>query len=231
MIVTFALVHGAWHGGWCWERLHAPLRERGHRSVAVDLPAEDPAAGLETQARAIADALASDNEDVVVVAHSASGLIAPLVPALRPVRAIVYLSAFVPLEGHSMADQFRASSEPVLLFEGGRETDPLGRSYWPDPDATARILHPDLSPEDAAWAFARLRPQAQLYAGEPHPSGLPEVPVSALLCSDDRIVNPTWFRNAARDRLGVAPVELSTGHFPMITDPEMLADALVAAIP
>src|SRR4051794_35545632 len=222
---------GPGHGGWCWERLHGPLRERGHSSVALDLPAEDPDAGLEAQARAIADALASHEDDVVVVAHSASGLIAPLVPALRPVRAIDYLTAFVPLERHSMADQFGASSEPIVLFDGGREKDDLGRSYWPDPDATARILHPDLSPEDAAWAFARLRPQGQRSQIEPHPSGLPEVPVSALLCTEDRILNPSWFGNVVRERLGVAPVELSTGHFPMITHPELLADALLAAVP
>jgi len=44
-MATFGLVHGSWHGGWCWERLIPELEARGHRAVAVDLPAEDPAAG------------------------------------------------------------------------------------------------------------------------------------------------------------------------------------------
>jgi len=45
-MATFGLVHGSWHGAWCWERLVPELEARGHRAVAVDLPAEDPAAGL-----------------------------------------------------------------------------------------------------------------------------------------------------------------------------------------
>jgi pimeloyl-ACP methyl ester carboxylesterase len=44
-MATFGLVHGSWHGAWCWERLVPELEARGHRAVAVDLPAEDPAAG------------------------------------------------------------------------------------------------------------------------------------------------------------------------------------------
>jgi pimeloyl-ACP methyl ester carboxylesterase len=228
--LTFALAHGAWHGGWCWERLHAPLRERGHESVAVDLPSDDPEAGLDAQARAIADALSDVDDEVVIVAHSASGLVAPLVPALRPVRSIVYLAAFLPVPGQSMADQFKASSEPIILFEGGgREIDELGRSFWAEADAAARQLHPDLSTSDAERAFARLRPQAQLSQMEPHPAGLPEVAVASIVCANDRVVNPDWARRVTRERLGIEPIELSTGHFPMVTHPERLADALAAA--
>ena len=43
-MTTFALVHGAWHGAWCWEPVMAELERRGHRAVAVDLPCDDPAA-------------------------------------------------------------------------------------------------------------------------------------------------------------------------------------------
>jgi pimeloyl-ACP methyl ester carboxylesterase len=228
--VAFALVSGAWHGAWSWERLLEPLRERGQRAVAVDLPSEDPDAGLEANADAIASQL-SQHDDVVVVAHSASGVLAPLVAARRPVRGIVYLSAFVPVPGQSMADQFAASPEPVLLLEGKRETDEIGRSQWTDFETTARVLYPDLSDADARWAFARLRPQAQRTQLEPHPTGLPEVPIASVVCSRDRVVNPAWSRRIARERLGMQAVELPTGHFPMITDPATLAEALIAQAP
>jgi pimeloyl-ACP methyl ester carboxylesterase len=226
---VFALAHGAWHGGWCWERMEEPLRQRGHDSVAIDLPSDDPDAGLEAQAQAIAAALAGAGEDVIVVAHSAAGLVAPLVPALRPVRGIVYLTAFVPVPGQSMADQFAASPEPIILFEpGGRHMDELGRSYWSDERETARQLHPDLSPSDAQSAFARLRPQAQLSQREPHPTGLPHVPAASIVCTADRVLSPDWTRRVTRERLRVEPIELSTGHFPMLTHPELLAETLTS---
>ena len=55
--MTFGLVHGAWHGAWCWERLVPELELLGHRTVAVDLPAEDPHAGLTRYAELTAAAL------------------------------------------------------------------------------------------------------------------------------------------------------------------------------
>ena len=227
-MTTFALVHGAWHGPWCWERLLEPLERRGHRAVAVDLPGEDPAAGLDVYADTIATALAGVEDDVVVVAHSLNGLVAPLVAARRPVRALVYLAAFVPVEGQSMNDQFRSSPEPILLFAERPVADEQGRSHWPDAAVATRALYPDLAPEDARWACARLRPQAPTTQKETHPAGLPRVPADYFVCSDDTGVNPAWMRRVARERLGVEPVELAAGHFPMITVPDALAEALDA---
>jgi len=228
-VTTFSLVHGAWHGAWCWERMPGPLERLGHRAVAVDLPIEDVDAGLDACADAVAASLAGVDDEVVVVGHSLGGLVAPLVGARRPVGAIVYLAAFVPVEGESMADQFRASPEPILIFAERPSQDAAGRSHWPDEAAATRTLYPDLAPEDARQAFARLRPQAPLSQREPHPSGLPPVRATSIVCAQDAAVNPEWSRRVARERLGVEPVELQTGHFPMLTAPEALAGALDAA--
>lgn len=227
-MTTFALVHGAWHGAWCWERLLEPLERRGHRAVAVELPGEDLAAGLDAYADTIAASLAGAEDDVVVVAHSLNGLVAPVVAARRPVRTVVYLAAFVPVEGKSMNDQFRSSPEPILLFAERPVADEQGRSHWPDEAAATRALYPDLTPEDARWAFARLRSQAPTTQKETHPPGLPRVPAVSIVCSQDEGVNPAWMRRVARERLGVEPVELAAGHFPMITAPDALAEALDA---
>jgi len=144
--VTFALVHGAWHGAWCWERLLGPLAARGHRAVAMDLPAEDVDAGLDANADVIVSALDGVDDDVVVVAHSLSGLVAPLGAARRPVRSIAYLAAFVPEEGQSMDDQFAASPEPILIFTSRPTVDEQGRSQWLDEEATIAAMYPDLAP-------------------------------------------------------------------------------------
>ncbi len=227
-MTTFALIHGAWHGAWCWERLLEPLEQRGHGAVAFDLPAEDLEAGLDAYADIAAAFLAPVDDDVIVVGHSLNGLVLPLVAARRPVAAIVYLCALVPLEGKSLSDQLVASSLPILIFPERPEPDGHGRSHWPDADVARRALYPDLTEEDAAWAFAQLRPQAPTSQREPHPTGLPPVRAVSIIGAYDAAMNPEWSRMVARERLGSAAVELEAGHFPMITEPEALADALDA---
>jgi pimeloyl-ACP methyl ester carboxylesterase len=93
-VSTFALVHGACHGAWCWERLTPELEGRGHRVVAVDLPTEGRSAGNVRYAEIVAESLSGLEDDVVVVGHSLAGLTIPLVAALRPVRRLVFLCAF-----------------------------------------------------------------------------------------------------------------------------------------
>ena len=181
--------------------------------------------GLEDYADSIDRALGAA-DDVVLVPHSLGGLVGPVVAARRPLRALVYLAALVPEPGLSFSEQLSAETEPVLLFEGGRMVDDQGRSHWPDPDATARIMYPDLSPEDARWAAERLGPQAQRSQGEPSPGPPPGLRVGSIIGANDRVLSPSWSRRVARERLGVEPVELPGGHFAMITHPEPLADAL-----
>lgn len=224
-MATFALVHGGWHGPWCWDRLAPVVRERGHEVVVPDLPSEDTDLGLEDYADAIERAL-GDTDDVVLVPHSLGGLVGPVVAARRPLTALVYVCALVPEPGLSFGEQVSASGEPVLTIDGGREMDEQGRSHWPDPEATARIMYADLERQDARWACERLRPQAQRSQGERSPEPPANLRTVSIVGTEDRLVNPDWSRRVARERLGVEPVEIPTGHFPMITHPELLAGEL-----
>ena len=110
---SFVLVHGAWHDARAWDQLRAVLDGRGYGSIAVDLPSEDVAVGASGYARVIA--AAADRlgpEPVVVVGHSMAGIAIPLVPALAPVRHLVFLAALIPEPGRTMADV--QAREPVL---------------------------------------------------------------------------------------------------------------------
>ena len=92
-----------------------------------------------------------------------------------------------------------------------------------------RAAGPDLQiAVDAHWAFARLRPQARRPQLDRCPTTMPRVRVVSLVCTYDRVISPAWSRQVARERLGVEPIELPTGHFPMIASPRLLAEALVA---
>src|ERR1700735_1625644 len=93
-MTTFALVHGAWHGAWCWESLAPLLRQAGHEVVAMDLPIEDGSASFEDYADVVCASLDGYGDDVVVVGHSFGGLTIPLVAARRPVGHLGYLCAF-----------------------------------------------------------------------------------------------------------------------------------------
>jgi pimeloyl-ACP methyl ester carboxylesterase len=107
-MTTFALVHGAWHGGWCWEKLSPFLQQTGHDVVAPDLPCDDGSATtFDPYADVVCAALAGRGDDVVVVAHSLGGATGTLVAARRPVRRLVYLCAAVPQAGRSFYDQWQ----------------------------------------------------------------------------------------------------------------------------
>jgi thioesterase domain-containing protein len=228
-VVTFALVHGAWHGAWCFDQLAAEIEARGRAAVAVDLPCEDPDAGATAYADVVVRALAAVDDDVVLVGHSLAGLTIPLVAAARPVRRLVYLCALIPQPGLSLVDQLRAGEEVFVPgWDVAVARDELKRSFWTDPEAAIAGLYPDCPRALAEAAVRRLRPQGRRASTEPCPlATLPDVPASYVLARDDGAVSPTWSRRAARERLGVEAIELDGGHSPMLARPGALVEVLV----
>src|SRR5581483_5756165 len=159
-------IHGAWHGAWCWERLIPELERRGHRAVAVDLPCDDPGPGIMDNARLVAGA----GDDVVVVGHSLGGIVAPVVPRLRPVRRVVFLAALIPRPGRSLGDVL--ASEPDATTEEfaklPRHVGDQGSVSW-DPEVAESFFYRACDPDTARWAAARLRTQYWTTSREPCP--------------------------------------------------------------
>ena len=226
-MTTFCLVHGAWHGGWCWELLAPELEARGGRVVAPDLPCEDVDAGVSVYAEVV-DAALDDADDVVLVGHSLGGVTIPVVAARRPVRGLAYLCAFVPTPGEPI---MRAIAAGALLPGFGASTvkDELERTYWPDAAVAVHDLCHDTPADSALEAMARLRRQARAPLREPCPlDELPDVERMSIVCRDDRAVSPDWSRAAAQTLLGVEPVELPGSHSPFLSRPAELAELLVS---
>src|SRR5487761_354226 len=100
----FALVHGAYHGAWCWDLMRHELERDGHSTSAVDLPREHPDAGAERYADRVVQAIPK-GEGLVAVGHSLGGLTIPIVSSMTPTLAAVYLCALVPVPGLSFDGQ------------------------------------------------------------------------------------------------------------------------------
>jgi pimeloyl-ACP methyl ester carboxylesterase len=221
-MATFALVHGAWHGGWCWNLLVEELSRQGHRSVAPDLPYDDPTATWETYVDVVTDAL-SGVVDPVLVGHSGGALSIALVALRRPVKLLVYLCPSSPVA-------VPPPDMPPSLREGAWDavkTDELGRGWW-QPDDAVRDMYRHLDPALARWAAGQLRPDA-----DPGPYPLaapPALPSVYIYASEDEFFTPESRRWAARTIFGVEPIEMDGGHFPMMERPSELADLLVASL-
>jgi pimeloyl-ACP methyl ester carboxylesterase len=231
---TFVLVHGAWHGAWCWERLTPELESLGHRVITMDLPVDDDSATFEDYAEAVCDALPDDPEGApVLVGHSLSGTTVPLVAARRPVQRIVYLCAMPPIPGMSFAQQMSHESEMLHpdYTKGLGEADPQGRYSWVHEDLARFHLFGDCDDVTVSGAFNRLRPQAvSPYALPCSLTELPAVASTYVVCTEDRIVNPDWSRRIAHEWLDAEIVELPGSHSPFFSQPKALAQLFGALV-
>ena len=226
-MTTFVLVHGAWHGGWCWARLVPELAARGHTSVVMDLPNDDASATFTTYADAVVTAMdaAAVGTDAVVVGHSLGAMVLPIVAARREVARLVPLCGVVPnLHGHPWDD-----APPMGRPDYGYVTDDDGALRFDSLDAATAIFYADCDPADAAWAFSRLKPMRNVSLWDrPYPlDAWPPVPVDAITCTDDLAIYADYQRAALGKRFGVVPIEIPGHHSPFLADPGRLADVLV----
>jgi pimeloyl-ACP methyl ester carboxylesterase len=226
-MTTFALVHGAWHGAWCWERLIDELDKRGHRSVAVELPCEDPSAGAREYAAVVLDALEGEDEALVLVGHSLGGVTVPLVAQARPVRSLVYLTPSLPKLGSSVVESM--AEEPVNTAEVLAELEVVDGTFLRVAPEQAALFFNACAPDDAAWATKKLRLQALTPLTETTPLGrFPDVPSTVILGTDDRLLNVPMMQKIARRRLGVEPIVIASDHSPFLSMPAALADLLTS---
>jgi pimeloyl-ACP methyl ester carboxylesterase len=230
---TVVLVHGAWHGAWCWERVLPLLANAGIAAVAVDLPghgdSSEPHGDLHGDAASVAPVLDEVGPDVVLVGHSYGGAVITEAGVHPAVRHLVYLCAFALDEGESC--QRAATAEATTLDHTGRPN--LGRAMVDlgdglvglEPTFAAQCLYNDCDEATRAWAVARLGPQSAVaLADTPQAVGWRAKPSTYVVCADDLIVHPGLQRVlAARCP---SSVEWPTGHSPFLSQPELVAELL-----
>lgn len=219
------LVHGLWHGGWCWDDVRTALAERGVDSVAVELPLTDLAADT----AAVRAALDSFGRPAVLVGHSYGGAVITGAGAHPLVRELVYVAAFQLTDGESVSRTLPAEDHPpTRLGEALRvDRDEVGL----DPDLGRQLLYRDAPAEVATAAAVRLRPvRRAVFGGVPETIAWRTVPSTYVVCSDDEVVHPDLQRamaaRATRRR------EWRCGHSPAASRPAdvagLIADRVAA---
>jgi len=225
--MRFVLVHGGFHGAWCWERLIPELTARGHAAVAPDLPGhgerqtEQPS--FEAYRAAVAEVIEPGD---ILVGHSMGGAVSTGAADLVPDRIgrLIYLAAPIPIEGKPLA-------EVIPFTEALTGLEYSESAFWPkDLAAAADLLFHDCDPDTVRWAYERLRPQA--LAPFLTPINLPnfwttDVPRSYVTCTADRsgiLASAEPFLA----RLGLRCAHpFWASHSPFLSRPTDLADLLV----
>jgi len=222
-MATYVLIHGAGSDSWYWHLVAPRLRDRGHDVVTMDLPSDDDAAGLTDYVDTVVDAI-GDRTDVVLVAQSLAGFVAPLVCERVPVDLMVFVAAMVPAPGESPGDWWANTGWEDAKREQARRE---GREDTDDP--VTLFLH-DLPPDVKAAAMTRARNQSGTPFEKPWPlAAWPDVPTTFLLCRDDRFFPADFQRRVVTERLGITPDEMDGGHLPALAHPDELVERLEAA--
>lgn len=224
---TLLLVHGAWHGAWCWESLIRVLTNRGWEVRAIDLPTvhapHKENLGMQDDADAVRAAIDAVAGPVVVVAHSYGGVPVTQGADAPNVQHIVYVAAFVLDEGESL-----------LAAVGGVEPD------WWHVDgllATAgdelrpprELFFADVSPDVAAAASAKLLPQAVRSFSDPVTSVAWRDKETTYVITEQDAIFPVPAQEALAARSSSAAPRLHTSHSPFLSQPEALADIIEVA--
>jgi pimeloyl-ACP methyl ester carboxylesterase len=230
----FVLVHGAWHGAWCWEQVVPRLAARGHEACAIDLPGhgDDPAppgaVGWDDYLRRMGEVLAQVEEPPILVGHSLGGAVITGAADRWPerIRALVYLCAMLP-DGPDFFSRFQATP----LLAGAMRPAPDGSVLELDPAVVREAFYHDCSDEDAARAAARLRPQPAGALGmrfELAPERFGRVPRHYVECLEDRAIDVAAQR-AMHAKVPCTVHTLDASHSPFFSMPEALAEVLERA--
>lgn len=236
-MARFVLVHGSWHGAWCWEALIPELAAAGHAVTAVDLPGHGddraPLAGrtLGAYVDRVVAAIEAAPGSVILVGHSMGGVVVTQTAERVPERIarLVYVAAFLPAEGQSLLDLAKTDAEsailPALVF------DEPGGVHWVQPEARVGVFYGECERELAERSAARFVDEPLAPVATPvHVTAerYGRVPRAYVRAERDRCLTP-----ALQTRmLAVTPcatvLSLDSDHSPFFSRTAQLAEALVA---
>lgn len=229
------MIHGGWHGAWCWDRV-APLLERaGHEVSTLDLPGhgEDrtPAAEvtLEGYTDRVVAALDAQPEPVVLVGHSLSGTVISQVAERRPgkIEKLVYLCALLLPGGESAIEASQADGDSVVLQSAEVEED-RGRIILTEEGMKEALYH-DCPEEDFERARRLISPQPLAPLATPvevTEGNFGSVRRTYVHTTQDRAISPAAQEKMYAELPCEKVVSMATGHLPFFAAPEELSEHL-----
>jgi len=231
------MIHGAWHGGWCFDHLRAPLEAAGHGMSAPDLPGMGgdmralAAVSLERWARFVVEAAEALPAPVILCGHSRGGIVISQAAELAPERfaALVYIAAMLVPDGQSLYDM-RDSQPRDPALEAGLEPVAGGLAVAVAPDVAMAHFCDRSSPADQAMVAARLLPEPVRPLGTPlrlSEARYGRVPRHYIACRHDRTIPFALQQAMQACQPCVTSITLESDHSPFLCAPEALTAALI----
>ena len=219
---TFVLVHGSWHGGWCWKKITPLMAKKGYICFAPTLSGmgerfhiATPTMGLSVHIQDIVNVLEfEDLTDVVLVGHSYTGMVITGVAEISTrVKKLVYLDAIVPEHGQSMFSILGSDME--TQFKRDADAKGMVPSWAPENFGVT-------DPRDIAWIKSRLTPmpilthQEKLFAPKMNAKNLRRYFIHCI-----RFGLGDFAEKIRREKGTV--FDLDSGHDAMVIEPEKLS--------
>jgi pimeloyl-ACP methyl ester carboxylesterase len=238
----FVLVHGAWHGSWCWDRVAAGLFARGHGVTAVDLPGRGGTpvrggpfwgwrTGVPDSVAVVLRAIRAQKEPVVLVGHSLGGVSITQAgeDAAERIKSLVYLTAMLPANGQNVPALNKLM--PRQDMRGKVKLRPLSGTLLLNFDNAAPSIYTDCTPEDIAAAGRQVVPELigpSLSKVRTTPEKWGQLRKLYIQCLRDEVI-PISAQRAMCENTGVSQIEtLDTGHFPPYSMTERVVELLAA---
>ena len=234
-MTTFVLVHGAWHGAWCWHKLVPELEALGHHAVTFDLPGHGNdttprrQVTLDSYSNCIVRVLDSIEGKVILLGHSMGGMAITAAAEQRPekIKTLVYLTAFLPRNGESLfaiEERNPRPSVPENLVPAVN-----GKTATLNPERVVDLFYHDCSGPDITYATEHLTPQPLELLSTPvkiTEAGFGSVPRIYVECTDDRAISIELQRDMIAASPCVEVISLHSSHSPFFSMPKELALAL-----
>ncbi|MEM9232724.1 MAG: alpha/beta fold hydrolase [Pseudomonadota bacterium] len=233
---VFVLVHGAFHGRWCFRRLVSALEARGHRAVAIDLPGHgdsemDPATvTMADYVSSVSDVIDSvEHEEPILVGHSMAGMVISEVAEAKKDRlaALAYISAYLPRSGESLLSIEARNPDPRMT--AAVTPSPDMRVAYLDADKAAPVFYNGCDESDVRFAKSKLSDQPGAPFMTPvmlTEGGFGAVPKAYFLCEDDLTIPLALQQDMLATRQEAEVYRLPSGHSPFFSQVEKLADDL-----
>jgi pimeloyl-ACP methyl ester carboxylesterase len=233
---VFILVHGAWHGGWCWRKLVPLLERAGHVVFAPDLPGHGddrtPPSGVSfaSYTERVCEVIDRASEPVILVGHSMAGAVISQAAENRPakVRVLIYVCAYLLRDGESLRDAARPDQvnkvTPNLVFSPDRSVMTVREN------AVAEAFYGDCPVEDIAWAKPRLVPEATNVWRTPvrlTEGRFGRIPRVYIECLRDQAIPLALQRQMCAEATRIDVLSIDTDHSPFFSAPARLATLLL----